>query len=149
MTLWVASKNKDKIEEIKRILKNFDIKILSLLDIQEKVDIIEDGITLSENALKKAEAIYKIKKEWAMGEDTGLEVDVLYGKPGVFSARYSGGGYRENRLKLLKEMEGVKNRNARFRTVIALISPSGERYFFEGEVKGVITEEERGNKGVG
>uniref|UniRef100_A0A7C4UBA5 dITP/XTP pyrophosphatase n=1 Tax=candidate division WOR-3 bacterium TaxID=2052148 RepID=A0A7C4UBA5_UNCW3 len=149
MEIFVASKNKDKIEEIRRILKNYNIKITSLLDIDEKIDIIEDGKDLNENALKKAEAVYKLKKGWVIGEDTGLEVNALNGKPGVFSARYSGGGYRENRLKLLKELEGVKDRTARFRTVIALITPEGKRYFFEGIVEGRIGEGEKGENGFG
>lgn len=130
-------------------MKNYNIKITSLLDIDEKIDIIEDGKDLNENALKKAEAVYKLKKGWVIGEDTGLEVNALNGKPGVFSARYSGGGYRENRLKLLKELEGVKDRTARFRTVIALITPEGKRYFFEGIVEGRIGEGEKGENGFG
>lgn len=149
MILWVASKNRDKIEEIKRNLKNFNFEIYSLLDIKQKIDIIEDGKDLKENALKKAEELFKLKKGWVLGEDTGLEVEYLKGMPGVFSARYSSGDYKENRLKLLKEMEGIKNRKARFRTVIALISPEGKINFFEGIVNGRISEIERGDKGFG
>ncbi len=149
MVLWVATRNKDKIIEIKRILKDFNIDIYSLLDINEKIDIIEDGSSLRENALKKAEALFRLKKGWVIGEDTGLEVEALNGKPGIYSARYSGGDYKENRLKLLNEMKGMKNRNARFKTVIALISPDGKKYFFEGIVNGKIGECEKGNNGFG
>lgn len=149
MVLWVATRNKDKIIEIKRILKDFNIEINSLLDINEKIDIIEDGSSLKENALKKAEALFRLKKGWVIGEDTGLEVEALGGKPGVYSARYSGGDYKENRIKLLNEMKGIKNRKARFRTIIVLISPEGEKYFFEGIVNGKIGECEKGDNGFG
>lgn len=149
LILWVASKNKDKIIEIKRILSNFNIQIYSLLDIKKKINIIEDGVSLKENALKKAETLFKLKKWWVIGEDTGLEVEALDGRPGVYSSRYSGGGYKDNRIKLLKELKGIKNRRARFKTVIALISPDGKRYFFEGIVNGKIEKCERGKNGFG
>lgn len=113
-------------------------------------EIPEDYDTLEENASQKAWHIYNKTKLNCFADDTGLEVDALNGRPGVFSARYAGDGKnpKDNITKLLKELQGVNKRNARFRTVISLII-DGTEYSFEGIVNGVIDETERGVDGFG
>lgn len=147
--LVFATNNRHKLEEVKNVVgENFEI--ISLKDIGCSEDIEETGITLEENALIKARYI-KVKYGYdCFGDDTGLEVEVLDNAPGVYSARYAGDNHdsEANKAKLLREMDGKKNRNARFRTVIALIL-NGKEYLFEGNINGLIIEEERGNSGFG
>jgi len=148
--LVVASKNPDKISEIEEILRS-----LSLTD--EIVrglnwpDIEETGRTLKENALIKARAVVEVTGLPVVADDTGLEVDALDGLPGVNTARYAGpkASYEENVVRLLESMEGVEDRTARFRTVVALVMPDGVELTAEGSVEGVITKERRGGGGFG
>lgn len=144
-----ATNNENKIKEIKEVLKN-NFEILGLKDINCNVDLPETGTTLKDNALQKAQYIYDKFNINCFADDTGLEVEALNGAPGVYSARYAGPdkSAEDNMNLLLKKLEGVENRNARFVTVIALII-NGKKYFFEGEVKGVITKTKCGNKGFG
>jgi XTP/dITP diphosphohydrolase len=117
----------------------------------------EDGETFCDNAVKKATVIAKAIGEWALADDSGLEVDALGGAPGVYSARYAGLDHhgerndRENNAKLLKELAGVpiSRRTARFRSVIALASPEGKVWTAEGICEGYIGLEPRGEKGFG
>ncbi len=148
MRLLVASKNQGKIREIKRISKD-RIEILSPIDITLDVDILEDGKTLRDNSLKKALTYFRKANICTIGEDTGLFVKALGGKPGVFSARYGGGGDQSNRYKLLAELKGKKNREAYFETIFALVINERWVEFFEGKINGKITEEEIGDKGFG
>ena len=148
MRLLVASKNRGKISEIKKIYKG-SIEILSPIDIGFGLDILEDGSSLRDNSLKKALAYFRKVNICTLGEDTGLFVEALNGKPGVYSARYGGGGDESNRRKLLLELEGESNRRAYFKTVIALVISEFFFKFFEGRVDGNITEEEIGNEGFG
>jgi XTP/dITP diphosphohydrolase len=148
MRLLVASKNRGKISEIKKIYKG-SIEILSPIDIGFDLDILEDGSSLRDNSLKKALAYFRKVNICTLGEDTGLFVEALNGKPGVYSARYGGGGDESNRRKLLLELEGESNRRAYFETVIALVISENFFKFFEGRVDGNITEEEIGNEGFG
>lgn len=113
-------------------------------------DIPEEQLTLEGNALQKVRYIHERLHENCFADDTGLEVEALNGAPGVHSARYAGQAknMQDNMEKLLREMEGAGNRNARFRTVIALIL-DGKEYLFEGEVKGEIMREKAGCKGFG
>jgi XTP/dITP diphosphohydrolase len=148
MRLLVASKNQGKISEIKRIYKG-PIEILSPIDIACQLDILEDGVDLRQNSLKKAIAYFRKTGICTIGEDTGLFVKALGGRPGVYSARYGGKGDASNRKKLLSEMKGKDERAAYFKTVIALVIKEDWVEFFEGEVKGEITEEEIGDKGFG
>jgi non-canonical purine NTP pyrophosphatase (RdgB/HAM1 family) len=148
MRLLVASKNRSKIKEIKEIYKG-SIEILSPIDIAVRLDILEDGRSLRENSLKKALAYFRETDICTIGEDTGLFVDALKGSPGVYSARYGRGGDESNRKKLLSELKGKKNRNAYFETVISLVVSEGFFKFFEGIVRGKITEEEIGRGGFG
>lgn len=148
MRLLVASKNKGKIREIKRI-SGGRIEILSPLDMALDADILEDGKTLRDNSLKKALTYFRKTNICTIGEDTGLFVKALDGKPGVFSARYGGGGDKSNRDKLLAELKGEKNREAYFETVFALVINEQWFEFFEGKLIGKIAEEEIGDKGFG
>jgi XTP/dITP diphosphohydrolase len=148
MRLLIASKNRGKVREIRKISKN-SIEVLSPLDIGLDFDILEDGKTLRENSLKKALEYFRKTGICTIGEDTGLFVEALDGKPGVYSARYGGGGDESNRKKMLSELKGKKNRNAYFETAIALVMDENWHEFFEGKVYGTITEKEIGDKGFG
>lgn len=147
--LVFATHNKHKLEEVKAILQA-GINLLSLKDIECLEDIPETADSLEGNALLKAEHIYKHYGYNCFGEDTGLEVEALDNRPGVHSARYAGEGHdsQQNMEKLLHDLEGVENRKAQFRTVIALIE-DGEVHYFEGIIKGKITTELSGNGGFG
>lgn len=151
-TLVLASRNKHKIEELQETLKDIDIQLKSALDFPELKEVEEDRPTLEGNALKKAQYVYKVTGLPALSDDTGLEVDALDGRPGVFSARYAGedASYQDNLEKLLEELAGVapEDRKAQFRTVVALISDEG-MHTFEGVCRGVILSESRGDKGFG
>ncbi len=125
MKLFLATKNKDKILEIKDILKNIKIEILSMYDIENIPDVIEDKETIEENAAKKALEIAKVTGLICLADDTGFFVDVLDGKPGVKAARFAGEScsYKDNRNKMLFEMKGKTNRAAEFRTAVVLAKP--------------------------
>jgi XTP/dITP diphosphohydrolase len=148
--LVFATNNAHKLEEIRAILGD-KVEVLSLKDIQCDVDIPETADTLEGNAVLKAEYIYRHYGLDCFADDTGLEVEVLNGAPGVYSARYAGGEGHDseaNMRKLLAEMEGKTNRKAQFRTAICLIE-GGAEHLFEGVVKGEIIEEKRGASGFG
>ncbi|MBO7281456.1 MAG: non-canonical purine NTP diphosphatase [Bacteroidaceae bacterium] len=149
MKLVFATNNKHKLQEVRDIIGS-GVEILSLADINCNEDIPETADTLDGNALIKARYIYEKYNVNCFADDTGLEVDVLDGAPGVYSARYAGDGHdsEANMRKLLENLTGKNNRNAQFRTVIALII-DGEEKLFNGIVKGTITEEKRGDSGFG
>ncbi|MEQ8524849.1 RdgB/HAM1 family non-canonical purine NTP pyrophosphatase [Gracilimonas sp.] len=148
--LVIASQNPHKIDEMQQILRPLGIQVLSTKDFPELEEVVEDQSTLQGNALKKARYVAKKTRLPALSDDTGLEVDALNGKPGVYSARYAGehASYQNNVDKLLKELEGISNRKAQFRTVVALINGEEENAF-EGICPGHITTEEKGEKGFG
>lgn len=146
--LIFATHNKNKLAEIREILKNHEI--VGLCDIGCVDDIVEDADTLQGNAKIKADFVTNNYHLNCFADDTGLEVEALNGAPGVYSARYAGEGcsYHDNVVKMLAAMRGITNRKARFRTVIAL-NINGEQHFFEGIVNGKILEEEHGEGGFG
>lgn len=150
-TLFLASGNPHKIEELKDLLKPFDISIKSTLDYPDAEEVVEDKPDLKGNALKKARFWHEKTGLPSLSDDTGLEVDLLDGGPGVYSARYAGENatYEQNTQKLLAELDGVSNRSARFRTVVAFIDQKGSEYIFEGICEGEIISEKRGEKGFG
>jgi XTP/dITP diphosphohydrolase len=148
MRLLVASENRGKVREIKEIFKG-SIEILSPIDIGFHLDILENRNSLRDNSLKKALAYFQKVNICTIGEDTGLFVEALGGKPGVYSARYGGAGDESNRKKLLLELKGKNNREAYFKTVIALVIDKSWIEFFEGKLSGNITEEEIGYNGFG
>ena len=147
----MATRNKDKIIEIKEILKDVEVEIISASDFPNMPDVIEDRDTIEGNAIKKAIECARFTNLLTIADDTGLFVDALNGKPGVYASRFAGENctYRDNRLKLLKEMEGKTDRSAQFRTVAALATPKKLIATVEGKVDGVITEEEFGENGFG
>ena len=149
MKLVVASNNKHKLFEIRKVLGD-RIELVSLNDLGFNEEIPETSDTLQGNAFQKARFIHDRFKVNCIADDTGLEVEALDGAPGVYSARYAGENcsFDDNNRKLLKELDNKENRNARFRTVIALIL-DGKEYAFEGEVKGVILKEKHGKEGFG
>ena len=149
MNIVFATGNKNKIKEIKNLIPK-TIKILSLTDIGCDKEIRETGSTISENAIIKSNYIKKNYGYDCFSDDTGLEIDKLDGKPGVFSARYAGkySNSAKNIELVLKNMKSINDRSAQFRTCISLCL-GNENYLFEGIVKGTITSEPRGNKGFG
>lgn len=149
MKLIFATNNNHKVREVSHILGN-GYKLLSLKDLNITEDIPEDYSTLEENALFKARFVNKITSMSVFADDTGLEIDALDGRPGVHSARFAGSArdFEANIDKVLLLLTGVKNRSARFRTVIALIIDNRE-YLFDGRIEGTILNERRGNKGFG
>jgi XTP/dITP diphosphohydrolase len=144
-----ASNNPHKLHEVREALKGF-LQVRSLQEKGFSGDIPETGMTLEDNARIKAWHVYQLFGQDCFADDTGLEVDGLHGAPGVFSARYAGEGcsFADNVRKLLEEMIEIRNRQAKFRTVICLII-SGKEYFFEGVVNGEILLEQRGIEGFG
>ena len=147
--LVFATNNKHKLAEARAILGN-RFKILSLNDISCFDDIPETADSLAGNALQKALWVKERYGYDCFADDTGLEVEVLGGAPGVYSARYAGenASYADNNKKLLRELDGKGNRKAAFKTVICLIY-KGETHYFTGEVKGRIIEKNRGEAGFG
>lgn len=148
MRIVCASANPHKVEELARLLPSWVDLVPRPSDIG---DIDEDAPTLEGNAIIKAVEIANHASEWAIADDTGLEVDALNGAPGVRSARFAGehATDAENRALLLAELDGVTNRSARFRTVVALVSSKGDIHFVGGECAGTIAEMERGDSGFG
>jgi XTP/dITP diphosphohydrolase len=147
--LIFATNNQNKVIEVQSLMDK-NILIKSLHETGIDIDIPEPHQTLEENAVEKSSTIYKLFGENCFSEDTGLEVDALNGEPGVRSARYAGdeANNEKNIQKLLDNLEGIPNRNARFRTVISLIIDN-EYFLFEGVCEGTITNETQGNKGFG
>jgi non-canonical purine NTP pyrophosphatase, rdgB/HAM1 family len=145
--LILASNNEHKVEEIKNILE--DYKILTLKDINFFDEIIEDGDTFEENALIKARTVAKYSGKASIADDSGLSVELLDGRPGVYSARYSKEQTDEKNIeKVLQELNGNKSK-AKFVSVIALVEPDGTELTFRGECYGEIIFEKKGTNGFG
>ena len=160
MRILVATTNKGKLKEFKQLLEPFGIEVLSLDDMEEKFEVEEDKQTFLENAIKKAKEYAKFYNLPVIAEDAGLEVEALNGYPGVYSARFYDidfGGKEEvldskdkaNIKKLLRLMEGVSNRKARFVSNVVFYSPDDFGLWAEGYCEGVITEEPKGEGGFG
>jgi len=148
MRIVCASANPHKVEELARLLPSWVELVPRPSDIG---DIDEDAPTLEGNAIIKAVEIANHASEWAIADDTGLEVEALNGAPGVRSARFAGeqATDAENRALLLAKLDGITNRSARFRTVVALVSSKGDIHFVGGECAGTIAESEHGDSGFG
>jgi len=153
MEVVLATKNLDKIKEIKEILKDLKIKVFTLKDFPNFPLVEEDKDTLEGNALKKARTIAKFTGKIALADDSGLEVEALKGAPGVFSSRFAGedATYEDNNRKLLSLLKGIppERREAAFRCVIAISDPQGNEKVVEGICKGKITEGNKGDNGFG
>lgn len=149
MELLFASNNIHKLSEIRDICGN-EIVVKGLADIGMKDEIPEDHDTLEGNASQKAWYVYNKTGLDCFADDTGLFIDALEGRPGVYSARYAGEGctFDDNVRKVLDEMKDLTNRNASFRCVVCLIM-KGKEYLFEGVVSGIILKESQGTGGFG
>ena len=148
-TFYVATANPHKLEELQAMMPP-RVRLLSLKDLRHPTPLQETGSTLEENSFQKAFQLARRYGVNVIADDTGLEVDALGGRPGVYSARFAGpdASDKDNRRKLLEELEGKDNRQARFRTVITL-SDGNRWYQFEGVAEGEITHTEQGEKGFG
>ncbi len=151
MQLVLATRNPNKLQEIRAILNLPNDEILSALDFPDLPETVEDRDTLEGNAVKKAAELCNATGLPALADDSGLEVEALNGAPGVISARWAGENctYADNNAKLLRELAEHDNRRACFRTVIALVRPDCEPQRVEGRCEGVITRELRGEHGFG
>jgi len=149
--LVLASRNAGKTEEIRELLSGFPVDIKNLDDFGPIPPVQEDGATFDDNAYKKASFTAKALGFPALADDSGLEVEVLDKAPGVHSARYAGTNATddENNAKLLREMEGKKNRSAAFMCVISIAVPSGAALTYEARCEGLIAEGPAGNHGFG
>lgn len=152
-TIVLASRNQGKIKEIQAMLASLGIRITSLNDYPEIPEIVEDGMSFLENALKKGRTVAEATGEIVLADDSGLEVEALGGAPGIYSARYAGNDADDlqNNRKLLDDLKGVpvENRGAAFRCVLVLYPPDGRHEAFEGCWEGQITEAPAGEGGFG
>lgn len=151
MRIVAATKNQGKIREIQAILGSLDVEVISQGDADIDVDIEETGTTFEQNALIKARAVAMMCDDIVLADDSGLCVDCLDGRPGVYSARYAGENAddQQRMQKLLDEVGAEKNRKARFVSVVAVILPDGREVTQHGEVEGEITYEPKGTNGFG
>ena len=151
--LVLATRNRHKVRELAALLGDLGITIRTLDEFPDAPDVVEDGDTCEANAVKKACAIAEFTGLPAVADDTGLEVDALDGRPGVYAARYAGedATYEDNCRKLLRELTGVprERRTARFLTVAAIALPSDGVRVAQGTLDGVIAEEASGTLGFG
>ena len=151
--LIVATTNKGKLREIKELLKDFDLKITSLADYPDIPPIVEDGITFGQNALKKAATVALYTKKLCLGEDSGLEVQKLGNRPGIYSARFSGEGAtdKKNNTKLLRSLSGapMDQRQARYRCFAALVDGKRIVDLVSGQCSGLIALKGKGTNGFG
>tara|TARA_Y100000817_G_scaffold70772_1_gene54032 strand:- start:126 stop:749 length:624 start_codon:yes stop_codon:yes gene_type:complete len=152
MKLVIATHNEDKLKEIQTYFESFSFNAISLNKFPQIGEIVEDGQTLLDNALIKAREVFDKTGLPTISDDTGLEVDALNGKPGVFSARYAGEEctYLDNVKKLLKNMKKIPipNRTAQFKTVM-VFKDKNQELIVEGVVKGLISRELKGDQGFG
>lgn len=148
-----ATGNEGKLREIREILADLGIEVVSMKAAGIQADIVEDGTTFEENAIIKAKAIHELTGEMVMADDSGLEVDYLNKEPGVYSARYMGEdtSYRIKNMSLVERLEGVpdEQRTARFVCVIALVTKDGQVVTTRGDFEGRIGYEEKGENGFG
>lgn len=148
-----ATTNEGKVKEIKEILKDFPIEVVSMKEMGITADIEENGTTFEENSLIKARALAKLTGLPALADDSGLEVDYLNGEPGIYSARYLGRDtdydYKNNYI--IDKLSGAKgeDRSARFVCVISLVLPDGREFVERGVVEGLIGYEQKGENGFG
>lgn len=148
-----ATKNQGKMKEIKQILGEAGIEVMSMEEAGIDIEIVEDGLTFEENAIKKAEAIMNLTGKIALADDSGLEVDYLDKEPGIYSARYGGVDtpYKIKNQLIIDRLEGVEDekRTARFVCVIAVAFPNGQVVTTRGTIEGRIAYEEMGDHGFG
>ncbi len=145
MEIVLATRNPSKAQQIMHMFEGSSINVLTLDDVGVVGDAIEDGNTLEENAMKKV--IFTREQlggtYWIMADDTGLFINALDGKPGIKAARWAGENATTDEITqhTLDQLQGATDRSATFRTVVAMMSPEGQEYYFDGEVKGVLLPE--------
>ncbi|MFG6493957.1 XTP/dITP diphosphatase [Fictibacillus sp. UD] len=153
MKILIATKNKGKVKEFQSMFENLGCEILSLSDIEGSPDVEETGTTFEENAILKAETISQQMNIPVIADDSGLEIDALEGKPGVYSARYAGlqKSDEDNMNKVLAELQNVPEtqRSARFVCALAFARPNKKTIVVKGECEGEILREKRGSQGFG
>lgn len=153
MKLILASNNKNKLRELRELMSDTDIEILSQSEAGCNFEVDETGTTFAENAYLKAEAVYKATGEATLADDSGLAVDALDGAPGIYSARFAPGGHSasdyERNVYLLSVMEGKEQRTAKFVCSICCIMPNGDIIRTEQYCHGEIIREQRGTGGFG
>ena len=152
MKLLVATRNRHKLDEIRQIFALPGLELLAADEVPGlPEDVVEDADTFEGNALKKARELCAASGLWTLADDSGLEVAALNNAPGVYSARYAGEpcSYPANNAKLLRELQGVADRRARFRCAIALRAPDGREWTADGSCNGQIILEARGSNGFG
>jgi XTP/dITP diphosphohydrolase len=149
--LVLGTRNAGKVEELQALLPDLSIELLPSSALDDPPDVEEDAETLAGNARKKASAFCSHTSLPALADDTGLEVAALDGRPGVHTARFAGPDAtpEDNKQRLLEVLDGVDDRRARFRTVVALVETDGTVHTFEGVCPGTITTEPRGEGGFG
>ena len=149
----LATGNKGKLAEFQRLLEGLDIQVHSMKEYPQIGDIVEDGTTFAENALKKARAVCNATVKPALADDSGLMVDALDGAPGIYSARFAGEGHDDaaNNAKVLELMKDVpdENRGAQFFCAIAMVLPDGREYTVEGFCRGTLLRALQGEGGFG
>ena len=143
MTLLFATGNIDKLKQVELMIDN--LKSPKDFDLND-IDVVEDGKSLKENAYKKAKTYFDLAKVPTISDDTGLFVEALDNRPGIYAHRYAGedATYKDNRDKLLSELKDKDNRDAYFKTIVCYIDGNGKDYYFEGILEGTITKEEIG-----
>lgn len=150
MDLIIASNNKGKIREYKNILEPLGFNVFSQKEKNINIEVDETGTTFEENAILKAQAIYDKTHSCVLSDDSGLEVEALDNKPGIYSARYKGLETEEERRRaIINELKGISNRKARFICCVCYIDKNGERHLFTGIWKGRISLKEEGKNGFG
>lgn len=143
MTLLFATGNIDKLKQVELMIDN--LKSPKDFDLDD-IDVVEDGKSLKENAYKKAKTYFDLAKVPTISDDTGLFVEALDNRPGIYAHRYAGedATYKDNRDKLLSDLKDKDNRDAYFKTLVCYIDENGKDYYFEGILEGTITKEEIG-----
>ncbi|MBQ7627660.1 MAG: XTP/dITP diphosphatase [Clostridiales bacterium] len=153
MRLIIATGNEDKVREIDEILEGTGFEAISMKQAGFNPDIVEDGTTFEENALKKAMAVHELSGEYVMADDSGLCIDALDGAPGIYSARFCGedSTYEEKFRKIFEMLADVPDdkRTAQFVCAIAVVKPDGTSFTVRGECRGVLHEKPVGENGFG
>ncbi|MDR7073694.1 XTP/dITP diphosphatase [Fictibacillus barbaricus] len=153
MQILIATKNKGKVSEFQSMFNQYGIEVISLLDMENIPDVEETGDTFEENAILKAETICNKLNIPVISDDSGLEIDALDGRPGVYSARYAGShkNDEDNMNKVLNELEGIPNqkRTARFICALAFARPGKDTFVVKGLCEGEILHDRRGTEGFG
>jgi XTP/dITP diphosphohydrolase len=149
----IATKNEGKVRDFRELFQKKGYEVISLLDLPDSPDIEETGKTFKENAILKAEGMSALLNEMVIADDSGLTIDILEGRPGIFSARYAGPqkNDKDNINKVLEELEGIpkENRKAAFHCALAMAIPSKPTIVVEGTCDGMISTEPTGEHGFG